>query len=101
MPNPTPNTEPLELGRGQRPKLNNPTVAMRMSPDTRDTLEAIANSYGCTYGGKPWIAGLLEKIGSGQLVVVPAPPFVPKAKKPFDPKEAVKNYLKQKSKRPS
>lgn len=74
MPNPNPKTEQLALGRGKRPKLDNPTVAMRMSEETRATLEEIAFQYGCIYGDKPWIAGLLAKIGSGELLVVPAPP---------------------------
>ncbi|MBD2123952.1 hypothetical protein [Trichocoleus sp. FACHB-262] len=69
-----PKLKNLELGRGKRPKLDNPTVAMRMSEDTRNALEAIAEQYGCMYGGKPWIAGLLTKIGIGELIVVPAPP---------------------------
>ena len=74
MANPNPKTENLKLGRGKRPKLNNPTVAMRMSPETKEKLESIARQYGCIYGGEPWIAGLLAKIGDGDLIVVPAPP---------------------------
>jgi len=46
-----------------------------MSQETREKLEQIAESYDCFYGGKPWIAGLLEKIGTGQLEVVPSPPY--------------------------
>ena len=75
MSNPNPPLENQELGRGKRPKLGNETVCMRMSQATREQLEQIAESYGCLYGGKPWIAGLLEKIGSGQLEVVPSPPY--------------------------
>ena len=74
MPNPHPKTEQLALGRGKRPKLDNPTVAMRMSEETRATLEEIALQYGCKYGNKPWIAGLLAKIAEGELLIVPAPP---------------------------
>lgn len=74
MPNPHPKTEQLALGRGKRRKLNNPTVAMRMSQETREELEKIALQYGCKYGDKPWIAGLLAKIGDGELLIVPAPP---------------------------
>jgi hypothetical protein len=73
MPNPNPQTEQLALGRGKRPKLNHGTIAMRMSQATRENLEQIAESYGCMYGGRPWIAGLLEKIGTGELVVAPRP----------------------------
>lgn len=64
----------LALGRGKRPKLNHETVAMRMAPETKAALEAIAASYSCYYGGKPWIAGFLTKIAQGDLIVVPAPP---------------------------
>lgn len=74
MANPNPKTQNLELGRGKRPKLDNKTVAMRMSSHTKETLEAIAQQYGCTYGDEPWIAGLLAKIADGELIVVPAPP---------------------------
>lgn len=74
MANPNPKTEQLALGRGKRTKLNHETVSMRMSAETREALEAIASSYDCFYGGKPWIAGLLEKIGNGELLIVPAPP---------------------------
>lgn len=74
MANPNPNTENLKLGRGKRPKLGNKTVGMRMSEETKKSLEAIANQYGCKHGGEPWIAGLLIKIAEGELMVVPAPP---------------------------
>ncbi len=74
MANPNPKTEQLALGRGKRKKLDNTTVAMRMSEGTRESLEEIALQYDCLYGGKPWIAGLLAKIGEGKLIVVPAPP---------------------------
>jgi hypothetical protein len=75
MSNPNPPLENLILGRGKRPKLGHETVCMRMSQATREQLEQIAESYQCFYGGKPWIAGLLEKIGSGELEVVPSPPY--------------------------
>lgn len=74
MPNPHPKTEQLALGRGKRPRLDNSTVAMRMSQETKAALEKIALQYECIYGDKPWIAGLLAKIGDGELLVVPAPP---------------------------
>lgn len=66
--------ENLKLGRGKRPKLNNQTVAMRMSGQTKESLKVIASQYGCFHGGDPWIAGLLTKIANGELIVVPAPP---------------------------
>lgn len=74
MANPNPNTENLKLGWGKRPKLNHPTVAIRMSEQTKESLEAVAKKYDCIHGGKPWIGGLLSKIGDGELIVVPAPP---------------------------
>ena len=74
MANPNPKTEQLALGRGKRQKLDNTTVAMRMSEETRARLEEIAEQYDCLYGGKPWIAGLLAKIGDDELIIVPAPP---------------------------
>jgi hypothetical protein len=61
----------LALGRGKRPKLNHETVSMRMSGETKHELERLAQSYGCTYGGKPWIAGLLTRIANRELLVVP------------------------------
>lgn len=76
MSNPNPKLENLELGRGKRPKLNHTTVAMRMSDETKKTLEELAALYGCTYGTdeeglpKPWIAGLLAKVGEGELMIV-------------------------------
>ncbi|MEM6520503.1 MAG: hypothetical protein AAF892_05785 [Cyanobacteria bacterium P01_D01_bin.71] len=66
----------LKLGRGKRPKLNNITVGMRMSPETKARLEEIAAHYECTYAGKPWIAGLLEKIGSDELVISRTPAYL-------------------------
>jgi hypothetical protein len=79
MPNPNPKTEHLRDTHKPRPRLDNQTVAMRMSEPTREALESIAVQYGCLYGGKPWIAGLMTKIGSGDLLVVPAPPSSPSA----------------------
>jgi predicted DNA-binding protein len=74
--NSNPKVENLKLGRGKRPKLNNMTVGMRMSPETKERLEEIAEHFDCTYGGKPWIAGLLEKIGSSELIVSEAPGYL-------------------------
>lgn len=76
MANSNPQLKNLELGRGKRPKLNNITVGMRISPDTKARLEEIAEDFGCTYGGKAWIAGLLEKIGSNELIVSKAPSYL-------------------------
>ena len=101
MANPNPKTEQLVRGRGKRPVLNNETVSMRMSSETRQTLEEIAYSYDCMYGGKPWIAGLLEKIGTGELTVVPTPPArtsIPE--QAFDGRQAMKEHLAQKYQAP-
>jgi hypothetical protein len=87
----------LELGRGRKPKLNNQTVSMRMSPSTKAFLEDLAVSYGCLYGGSAWIAGLLEKIGRQELIVVPAPPVIPESSpqlSDLDPREAVKAKIR-------
>lgn len=103
MPNPNPKTEQLALGRGKRPKLNHQTVGMRMSPETKRNLEKIAEAYGCFYSGKPQISGLLDKIASGELVVVPAPAVVLKQQKPsksksnvFNSKQTIKEHLEKK-----
>ena len=103
MPNPNPKTQQLSLGRGKRPKLNHQTVGMRMSPETKQNLEKIAQAYNCLYGGKPQISGLLDKIAAGELMVVPAPAIVldpsppegPKADV-FNSKQAIKDHLKGK-----
>ncbi len=81
MANPNPKTEQLILGRGKRPKLNHLTVSMKMSSQTKESLKAIASQYGCYHGKTPWIAGLLTKIASGELIVVPAPPKPPEKAK--------------------
>lgn len=78
MANPNPKKENLALGRGKRPKLNNVTVAMRMSLQDKENLKQIATQYGCFHGDEPWIAGLLAKIANGELLIVPAPPNYPR-----------------------
>lgn len=89
MANLHPNQEGLELGRGKRPKLDNETVCMRLSPETKKALEETAEKYGCIYGGKPWIAGLLNMIGTGELMIVETPPT-------FDMKEIIRKRIKKK-----
>ncbi|MEO0406679.1 MAG: hypothetical protein AAF289_04940 [Cyanobacteria bacterium P01_A01_bin.135] len=106
MSNPNPKTEQLAKGRGKRPKLNNQTVGMRMSGQTRQQLENIAQSYDCTYGGKPWIAGLLERIAKGELMVVPAPPTVvaPAAESSLEiinPKQMMRQHLQNRHYKPA
>ena len=68
------NLSGLEKGRGKRPKENNESVSMRLPSRTCLALEDIAKDYGIMYGDKPWISGLLRKIGDGELMVVPATP---------------------------
>lgn len=65
----------LESGRGKRPKLDHQFVGMRLSPQSRERLEEIAALYGCTYGSRPWLSGLLTKIANGELLIVPCPPY--------------------------
>lgn len=89
MANPNPKTEQLALGRGKRPKLNHQAVSMRMSINVKQSLEEIAGSYDCFYGGKPQISKLLEKIANGDLLVVPAPPV-------SHSKTVMKDYLNKK-----
>ena len=75
MANSNPRLENLEKGRGKKPKKpNSKPFSLRLDNDVRDGLEVIAAQYGCLWGGKPWIGGLLEKIGRGELLVLPAPP---------------------------
>jgi hypothetical protein len=88
--------ENLALGRGKRERLGNETVSMRMSSLTKQHLEQIAETYGCLYGGKPWIAGLLEKISSGVLVVVPAPQYPLYDLDNLDPKQAARDRARKK-----
>lgn len=72
MANANPKIENLEHGRGKRSKLDHQTVAMRMSEQTKATLEEISLQFDCIYGGKAWIAGLLNKVAEGELVIIPA-----------------------------
>jgi hypothetical protein len=95
MSNPNPRTEQLVAKRGKRPKLDNKTVAIRLSAKTREELEKIAASYNCFYGDKPWIAGLLEHIGSGHLSVVPSPPYHVDREELDDLKKGALAYMKR------
>lgn len=77
MANHNPNLKGLNEGRGKRPRLNNDTVAMRMSSETKEILTRIAVSYVCLYAGKGHIPTLLDKIARKELIVVLAPPPLP------------------------
>lgn len=74
MANLNPKTKQLALGRGKRPKLNHKVISMRVSESTIENLENWAKAYDCYYAEKPWIAGLLSKIGNEELIIVPPPP---------------------------
>lgn len=93
MPNYNPKTEQLELGRGKRQKLDNETLSLRISSESRQALDDIACSYNCFYGGKPQISGLLERIANGELLVVPAPPT--KTVVPTNSDQTLKERTKQ------
>jgi hypothetical protein len=95
MSNPNPRTEHLVVKRGRRPRLDNKTVAIRLSAKTRGELEKIAASYNCFYADKPWIAGLLEHIGSGHLSVVPSPPYQVEHEEIDDLKKGALAYMKR------
>ncbi|AFY40120.1 hypothetical protein Lepto7376_3980 [[Leptolyngbya] sp. PCC 7376] len=88
MANPNPNISGLEKGRGKRPKEDNESISMRLPSKTCLVLEDIAEEYGIYYGDKPWISGLLRKIGEGELMVVPASP---------DTKENIKKRLQERT----
>jgi hypothetical protein len=95
MSNPNPKTEQLALGRGRRPIKDSHTVCMRLSPETRQKLEEIAESYNCHYGQKPWIAGLLEHIAEGHLMVVPSPPYQIERKRLKNLRDGAIAYIKR------
>jgi len=47
-----------------------------MSDYTQQRLEALARQYGCLYGGKPKIGGLLAHIADGQLTLNKEVPYI-------------------------
>lgn len=47
-----------------------------MSDYTQQSLEALAHQYGCLYGGKPKIGGLLAQIADGQLTLHKEVPYI-------------------------
>lgn len=49
--------------------MTNESVRVQMSSHTRQHLEAIAIDYGCLYGGKPSISGLIAQIADGRLKI--------------------------------
>ncbi|RZM77791.1 hypothetical protein [Leptolyngbya iicbica] len=75
MGNSNPSLKNLEKGRGKKPKKpGSKPYNLRLDNEVKAEIERIAAQYGCLWGSKPWIGGLLEKIGRGELIVVPAPP---------------------------
>jgi uncharacterized protein with ACT and thioredoxin-like domain len=49
--------------------MGNQSVRIQMSSQTRLTLESLAEKYGCLYGGKPHVSGLLAQLADGRLVL--------------------------------
>lgn len=90
MANPNPDLSGLRKGRGRRPKEENESLSMRLPSTTCLVLEDIAEDYGIYYADKPWISGLLRRIGEGELMVVPATP---------DTKDKIEERLKRRAQR--
>jgi hypothetical protein len=58
----------------------NQSVRVQLSAETKAIVENLAENYGCLYGGKPHISGLLAQIADGRLVlnrVNPLPSSLP------------------------
>ena len=49
--------------------MTNQSVRVQMSPQAKQVLENLASEYGCLYGGKPHISGLLAQIADGRLAI--------------------------------
>lgn len=49
--------------------MTNQSVRVQMSPQSKQVLENLATEYGCLYGGKPHISGLLAQIADGRLAI--------------------------------
>ena len=47
----------------------NQSIRVQMSPETKLFLENLAEKYGCVYGKKPYISGLLTQIADGRLAL--------------------------------
>ncbi|AFY57625.1 Phosphoenolpyruvate carboxylase, type 1 [Rivularia sp. PCC 7116] len=47
----------------------NQSIRVQMSPETKHFLENLAEKYGCIYGKKPYISGLLTQIADGRLAL--------------------------------
>jgi hypothetical protein len=65
--------------------MTNHSVRVQMSPQTKQVLDNLASEYGCLYGGKPHISGLLAQIADGRLAIgkktkilsSPVPSYIP------------------------
>lgn len=73
MPSSSQYVPQLNLGRGKRPKLNHQPISMRISLETKEEIEKIAESYDCVYAGKGSISALLNEIASDRLWVLRHP----------------------------
>lgn len=49
--------------------MTNQSVRVQMSPQSKQVLENLATEYGCLYGGKSHISGLLAQIADGRLTI--------------------------------
>ncbi len=49
--------------------MTNQSIRVQMSPETKIVLENLAEKYGCIYGKKPYISGLLTQIADGRLAL--------------------------------
>ncbi len=56
--------------------MTNKTVRVQMSAYTQQSIEALARQYGCLYGSKPSISGLLAQIADGQLTLHKEVPYI-------------------------
>ena len=66
--------ENLRKGRGTKKKLGHKSYSIKLSPQDKQTVEDIAESFECTYGDKGSISCLLSKLASRELMVVSTPP---------------------------
>lgn len=75
MANYNPKTEHLKHSRRGRKSKNTKSFSFNLKVDETlvPAIEQIALDYGCTWGGKPWLGGLINKIARGELLVIPTP----------------------------
>ncbi|MGD1865704.1 MAG: hypothetical protein ACFB0D_14220 [Phormidesmis sp.] len=64
----------LQKGRGKKKKLGHKSYSIKLSPEAKQTVESIAQSFSCTHGSSGSISALLNKIASEDLMIVETPP---------------------------